>query len=371
MKVPFVDLGVQHRQIKKEINQAINRVIKRGDFILGEELEKFEKEFAQFSNSSYAVGVSSGTDALFLALMSLGIGKGDEVIVPAFTYIATALAVSYSQAKPVFVDIEEDTYNIDVRKIEKAITKFTKAIIPVHLFGQPANMPEILKIAKKYNLKVIEDAAQAHGASIQMKEGDWQTIGSIGDIACFSFYPSKNLGALGDAGIITTNNKETYDKLFKLRNYGRVSKYEHSIIGYNCRLDTLQAAILRVKLKRLKIYNKMRQKAAKVYNRLLTGIDVVTPYKSPLVRHVYHVYAIRTVNRDRLLAQFKKDGIGTIIHYPTPLHLQKAYGNLGFKQGTFPVAEKISGEILSLPMYPHLNSRQINYVVKSIKKAIG
>lgn len=371
MRVSFLDLMLQHKKIKKEINQAINKVIERSDFILGKEVKLFEEEFAKFCNCRYAIGVSSGTDALFLAVTSLGLGKGDEVIVPAFTYIATALAVSYTQAKPVFVDIEEDTYNIDATKIKQAISKRTKAIIPVHLYGQPANMPAILKIAKEYNLKVIEDAAQAHGATIRMSENEWKKAGSIGDIGCFSFYPTKNLGALGDGGIIVTNNEEIYKKLLMLRDYGRISRYEHVIIGYNARLDTLQAAILRIKLRKLDAWNNLRQEAASVYNNLFKDVsEVITPYVSPFAKHIYHVYAIRTKKRDELCQKLKSDGIGVLIHYPIPLHLQKVYRNLGYQRGDFPVAEKIACQILSLPVYPFINKTQIKFVADSIKEIL-
>ena len=372
MKIPFCDLHAQHKEIRKEINQAIDKVIKRGDFILGEEVRLFEEEFARYCNSQFAVGVSSGTDALFLALASLGLAEADEVIVPAFTYIATSLAVSYTGAKPVFVDISGDTYNIDAGKIKKAITENTKAIIPVHLYGQPANMPEILKLAKVYNLKVIEDAAQAHGAGYKLKiklgKLKIKKVGSIGDIGCFSFYPSKNLGALGDAGMVVTNNKEIYEKLLKLRDYGRSSKYEHILIGYNARLDTLQAAILRIKLKRINKWNQMRAQAAGIYDELLGDIKgLITPYLSPGLEHVYHVYAIRVDSRDELSQKLKGKGISTIIHYPIPLHLQPAYKKFGYKKGDFPVAEKVAKQILSLPMYPHLKEKQIRYIVNSIK----
>ncbi len=372
MKIPFADLGAQHQEINKELEQALKRVIKRNDFILGKDVEFFEKEFAQFCNVRYAVGVSSGTAALFLALKSLGIGKDDEIIVPDFTFIATALAVSYTGAKPVFVDIEEDTYNIDAAKIKKSITKNTKAIIPVHLYGQPANMPKILKIAKEYNLGVIEDAAQAHGARIKMANGKWQMAGSIGDIGCFSFYPSKNLGALGDGGMVVTNNAEIYQKLLMLRDYGRTSKYKHSMIGYNSRLDTLQAAILRVKLKKLKKWNRMRQKAARVYNKFLKDVNgVITPYAAPFLEHVYHVYAIRTKRRDEVFQRLKEKGIGVIIHYPIPLHLQKVYKELGYQKQDFPVAEKVAKEIISLPMFPHIKTSQIKFTADTLKKILN
>ncbi|MCU0652508.1 MAG: DegT/DnrJ/EryC1/StrS family aminotransferase [Candidatus Omnitrophica bacterium] len=367
MTLPFCDLSAQYKEIKKEIDRAIGGVIKRGDFILGEDEKLFEEEFAEFCHTRYAVGVSSGTAALFLAVMSLDIGCGDEVIVPDFTYIATALAVSYTGAKPVFVDIDEKTYNIDTNKLEQVITKNTKAIIPVHLYGQPANMAKIMKIAKKYNLKVIEDAAQAHGATVKMEGNKKQAVGSIGDIGCFSFYPTKNLGAMGDGGMVVTNDTKIYQKLLMLRDYGRVSKYEHAIVGYNSRLDTLQAAILREKLKRLNTWNKSRQDAAGIYNKYFKGVDVITPCVADFSGHVYHVYAIRTKRRDEVCEAFKKRGIGVIIHYPIPLHLQKAYSELGYKSGDFPVSERISEEIISLPMYPHIKKQQIKIVVDVLK----
>lgn len=372
MKIPFADLGAQHKELKKEIAEAVNRVIRRGDFILGKDVQLFEEEFAKFCHVKYAVGVSSGTAALFLALISLGIGEGDEVIVPGFTFIATALAVSYTGATPVFVDIEEDSYNIDAEKIKKALTKNTKAIIPVHLYGQPADLPEIAKVAKEYNLKVIEDAAQAHGASIKMAGGRWQAAGSVGDMGCFSFYPSKNLGAMGDSGMITTNSREIYKKLLMLRDCGRVSKYEHKIVGYNSRLDTLQAAILRVKLKKLDTWNNMRMEAANIYNESLKDVRAVTtPYRADSLKHIFHVYAIRVKRRNNLLRALQDRGICAIIHYPIPLHMQKAYRYLGYKKGDFPVAEKISQEIISLPMYPHLKKSQILYVTDTIRKVLG
>jgi len=370
--IHFSDLSLQHKVIKKQMNLAIDKVIQRNDYILGEDIQAFEKEFAQFCSTQYAVGVSSGTAALFLACESLGIGVNDEVIVPAFTYIATALAVSYTGAKPVFVDIDEKTYNIDVNKIEKAITRNTKAIIPVHLYGQPANMPEILRIAQKHNIKVIEDTAQAHGATLKMYDGKWHVVGGIGDIGAFSFYPSKNLGALGDGGMLTTNNEDLYKKFLMLRDYGRVSKYEHSMIGYNSRLDTLQAAVLRLKLKKLNSWNEMRREAADTYNKLLKDVSgVITPHVAESVKHVYHVYAIRSLKREAIFNHLKENAVGVVIHYPIPLHLQKAYASLGYKKGDFPVAEKVSQEIISLPMYPYMKEKDIKFVVKLIKEAIN
>jgi len=370
VRIPFIDLGAQHKEIKKELDRVIKKVMERNDFILGEDVRLFEKEFAGYCGSRFAVGVSSGTAALFLALKSLGVGANDEVIVPDFTFIATALAVSYTGAKPVFVDIEEDTYNIDTEKIKKVITKNTKVIIPVHLFGQPANMPEILKLAKEYNLKVIEDACQAHGATIKMPDGDWKKAGSLADAGCFSFYPSKNLGGFGDGGMITTDNEEIYQLLAKLRDCGRASKYEHDVIGYNSRLDTLQAAILRVKLRKLDEWNNMRQGAASLYDKLLKEADIMTPYVSAFAKHVYHAYAVRSKKRDQIIQKLKDDDVGAAIYYHIPLHLQKAYAHLGYKSGDFPISEKISQEIVSLPIYPHLKKEQIGFVVKAIKEVL-
>ncbi len=371
MNIPFSDLNAQHKEIRKEISKAITGVIERGDFILGQDVALFEKAFAQFCGVNYAVGVSSGTSALFLALRALGVGPNDEVIVPAFTYIATASAVSYTGAKPVFVDIEEDTYNIDVSKIKKAITKNTKVIMPVHLYGQPADMPKILELARQYELKIVEDAAQAHGAKIKMPSGAWKPVGSIGDAGCFSFYPSKNLGGLGDGGLVAANHKEIFDSVFMLRNCGRKSKYDHVVVGYNARLDTLQAAVLREKLKKLTPWNRMRQNAAKIYNKYLGDINgVIIPYAAPDVQHVYHVYAIRVKNREKVYQALKSKGVGVIIHYPIPVHLQKAYENLGYKKGDCPVSEKIAQEIISLPMFPHLKESQIKYIANILRKAL-
>jgi dTDP-4-amino-4,6-dideoxygalactose transaminase len=371
MKVPFSDLGLAHKEIRVELAQAINKVMERGDFILGLDVHLFEKEFAYFCHRRYAVGVSSGTAALFLALVGLGIKRGDEVIIPDFTYIATAMAVSYTGAKPVFADIEEDTYNMDTSKIRRAITKKTKAIIPVHLYGQPADMSVVLKIAKKHNLKVIEDAAQAHGASFRAADGKWVKAGAASDIACFSFYPSKNLGGMGDGGVMVTDREELYRNLLVLRDCGRISKYEHPVIGYNSRLDTLQAALLRVKLRRLNRWNESRRRNALLYNKYFKDVPgVITPVASKNRKHIYHVYAIRVKMRERVFQRLKEKGIGALVHYPIPCHLQKAYKGLGYKQGDFPVSEKVSQEIISLPMFPHLKETQIKFVVNTIKGAL-
>jgi len=368
MKIPFLDLNPQYEEIKKDFNIVLREITQRCDFILGKEVTFFQQEFAKYCQRKFAVGVNSGTDALFIGLLSLGIGPGDEVIVPAFTYIATALAVSFTGAKPVFVDIDEDTYNIDVNKIKKAITQKTKAIIPVHLYGHPANMRPILDIAKEYNLKIIEDAAQAHGAKYKSARNKWQIVGSLGDIGCFSFYPTKNLGAFGDGGMVVTDEEGTYKKLLMLRDYGRKSRYEHVTLGYNSRLDTLQAAILRLKLKHLDRWNALRRKNAKIYLNELKDIKgIIVPYEADYAQHVYHVYAIRVKNRAMVVNKLSKKGISVLIHYPIPLHLQKVYKDLGYHEGDFSVAEKVAQEIISLPMYPHLKETQIKFITNILK----
>jgi dTDP-4-amino-4,6-dideoxygalactose transaminase len=371
VNIPFSDLGIIHKKLKAPITKALARVIARGDFILGEDVRLFEQEFSSFCNARYGIGVSSGTAALFLSLVSLGIGAGDEVIVPDFTFIATALAVTYTGAKPVFVDIDDATYNIDVQKIKLSLTRKTKAIIPVHLYGQPAAMRQIMQLAGEYNLKVVEDAAQAHGALCRISGNERRPVGAIGDIGCFSFYPSKNLGAFGDGGMLVTNDEALYRSLLVLRDCGRVSKYEHAVLGYNSRLDTLQAALLREKLKYLNSWNKSRQEAAARYDAGLKDIPgVVIPHAADKTAHVYHVYAIRVKNRDSLVKKLQEKGISVIVHYPIPLHMQKVYASLGYKKGDFPVAEKVSQEIISLPLYPFIKVSQIKYVVQEIRAAV-
>jgi dTDP-4-amino-4,6-dideoxygalactose transaminase len=382
MKVAFANLGFEYLRNEHKIKKALDNIMNRGDFILGKEEVAFEKEFAQYCGLKYAVGVNSGTDALFLSLLSLGIKKGDEVIVPAFTFIATAMAVSYTGAKPIFVDIDERTYNIDIKKIEKVISKRSKAIIPVHLYGHAVNMEPLLKIARRYNLKVIEDCAQAHGAVYKIKSpclvGRQEKskikevrVGTLGNIGCFSFYPTKNLGACGDGGIIVTNNKTTYETLLKLRDYGRKGRYEHIILGFNSRLDTIQASILRIKLKNLDRNNDLRRQKASYYNKLLSNIPtVILPQEQPYAKHVYHLYVVRVKNRSKSMAQLSKKGIRTLIHYPIPLPLQKVYKNLNYKEGQFPVAEKVAREILSLPFYPDISFKEIKYVADSLKEIL-
>jgi len=367
MKVPFIDFSEQYNEVKDEIDVGLKAVFQKGNFILGQEEKDFEDDFAKYCGAKYGIGVNSGTDALYLALMALGVGPGDEVILPTFTFIATALCVSYTGAKPVFVDIDDDAYNIDPQKIEEAITPNTKVIIPVHLYGQPVDMEEILAISKKHNIKVMEDSAQAHGSSYHGKR-----IGSLGDVGCFSFYPTKSLGAFGDGGIVITSNKEIYEKIIMLRDYGRKDRYNHSIKGFNSRLDTVQAVILAAKLKRLDEWNKMRSEKGAYYCKALSEIEgVVAPRIKDNRTHVFQTFAIRTPNRDAVLEGLQKKDIGVLIHYPIPLHMQEAYADLGYKQGDFPVSEKLGTEVLSLPMFPHITKEQIDYVCSSLKEMVN
>jgi dTDP-4-amino-4,6-dideoxygalactose transaminase len=363
MKVPFLDLKAQYESIKNEIDDAIQQVIDSCAFAGGPFVEKFEKEFAQFCGSKYAVGVGSGTEALWLSLMALGIGPGDEVITVPNTFIATAEAISLCGATPVFVDIDEETYNMDVFQLEHAIANNTKAIIPVHLFGQMADMDPIMEIAKKYGLYVVEDACQAHGAEYRAKKA-----GTIGDTGCFSFYPGKNLGAYGDAGALITDNPELAAKTQKLRDHGQSKKYYHDVIGWNSRMDGLQGAVLSIKLKHLACWNEARRNKAMLYNALLAETDnAITPVEKEYAKHVFHIYAVRIKNRDELIAKLVKKDIYAGIHYPVPVHLQAAYHNLSKNNGALPKAEKCAGEFISLPMYPELSIEQIACVAKEIK----
>jgi len=362
MQIPFVDLKAQYNLIKDEIDEVIHRVIDKTSFIMGEEVRRFEEEFALFCKAKYAVGVANGTEALMLALKACGLAIGDEVITVPNTFIATTEAITMIGAKIVFVDVDPDTYNIDPGKIEEKITAKTKAIIPVHLYGQPADMDPINQIARKYNLKIVEDAAQAHGAEYKGRR-----IGTLGDIACFSFYPGKNLGAYGDAGAVVTNNEELAQKVAMLRNHGRTKKYLHQIEGFNSRLDALQAAILRVKLRHLEDWNKERREKAKLYNQLLEPFPkIITPKMLDSTVPVYHLYVVRIKNRDRLQNILKTKGISTGIHYPLPLHLQPAYSYLGYKEGEIPMTERVSKEILSLPMYAELKEEDITYICEAM-----
>ena len=367
MNVDVFSLKKQYENIKDEIKMPMEKVMSSGGFIMGEDVKLFEQEFADYCGVKHGVGVNSGTDALFLASLACGIGKGDEVIVMPYTYIATTLAISMTGARPVFVDIDEKTYNIDVSKIKKAITKKTKAILPVHLYGHPVDIDHLMEIAKKHDLKVIEDCAQAHGALYKNKK-----IGSFGDAACFSFYPTKNLGAFGDGGMVVTDSEEIKERVLLLRDYGRKGRYEHVEKGYNSRLDTLQAAILRVKLKYLDKWDENRRKNAHLYTKLFkeNNIDLVLPYEADYAKHVYHLYPVRVKNRKEVMEKLAEKGIRTLIHYPIPIHLQEAYKDLGHKKGDFPVSEKCCEEILSLPMYPELSEEEIKYVVASFKEIL-
>ena len=365
MKVGFIDFSDQYELVKDEIDTGLKSVFQKGDFVLGEEAEAFESQFSKYCQAQYGVGVNSGTDALYLALSALNIGPGDEVIVPTFTFIATALCVSYTGATPVFVDIEEQTYNIDPAKFKAAITKRTKAIIPVHIYGQSADMKEIQDICKKYNIKIVEDACQAHGSTYGGKKA-----GALGDLACFSFYPTKSLGAFGDAGMIVTNDKKIFEDLRMLRDYGRQGRYQHKIKGYNSRLDTIQAVVLSAKLKYLDEWNKLRQQNAQYYGQLLNKIPgIMTPKIKDNRTHVFQTYAVRMPHRDKVCKKMQENGIEVIIHYPVPLHLQEAYADLNHKKGDFPISEKICDEILSLPMYPHMRREQIERVCTVLKES--
>ena len=362
MTIPLVDLKAQYAAIKPEIDAAMQRVVNNTSFILDKEVSQFENDFAAFCRAKHCVGTDSGTAALHLALLVLGVKPGDEVVTTTHTFIATAEVISLIGAKPVLVDIDPRTYNIDPNQIEAAITPRTRAIIPVHLYGQPAEMDAILDIARRHNLRVIEDAAQAHGAEYRGKRA-----GTMGDVACFSFYPGKNLGAYGDAGALVTNDAALADHARMLRDHGRTEKYAHKLTGYGYRLDALQAAILGAKLPHLDAWNARRREIADYYTELLTNTDVVTPYVPPHIKPIYHIYCIRAKNRDALQKHLKARGIDTGIHYPIPLHLQPVYENLGYKAGDFPHAEKAASEVLSLPMYPELTNEQALQIVDAVK----
>lgn len=359
--VPFVDLKAQYRSIKDEVNAAILGVIERCEFTLGSEVAAFEKEFAAYCQVEHGIGVNTGTSALHLALLAAGVGPGDEVITVPFTFVATVSAIDYTGAKPVFVDIDPKTFTMDVNAIEAAITDKTKAIIPVHLYGQTADMDPILEIARKRGLVVIEDACQAHGAEYKGRRA-----GSMGHMGCFSFYPGKNLGAYGEGGMVVTNSPDFTRTIRMLRDWGAEKKYQHVLKGYNFRLEGIQGAVLRVKLKYLEAWTEARRAAAARYDQWFAGSSVSTPCVRPDARHVYHLYAIRTQHRqawqDTLLAQ----GIQTGIHYPTPVHLLPAFADLGYEAGQFPHAEAAAREVLSLPMFPELTAAQGEQVAQAV-----
>ncbi len=363
MTIPLVDLKAQYLSIKDEMDAAIQRVVDSTSFIMGPEVRAFEEEFARFCGVQHVVGVDSGTAALHLAFLICDIGPGDEVITTPHTFIATIGTLGRVGARPVFVDIDPQTYNIDPARIEAAITARTRAIMPVHLYGQPAEMDPIWEIADRHGLKVIEDAAQAHGAEYKGRRA-----GSMGHVAIFSFYPGKNLGAYGDAGAVVTDDREIAEKVRMLRDHGRRDKYEHLLQGFNYRIDTLQAAILRAKLAHLEEWNEARRRHAATYRELLSGLDLVLPYEPEHVRAVYHLFVVRLQERDALREHLQARGISTGIHYPIPLHLQPAYRHLGYKEGDFPITEECARQVLSLPMYPELARTQMEEVARAIKK---
>jgi len=367
MKVPYLDLKAQYESIRGEVGDAIQQVLDRTAFAGGPFVAQFEKEFASFCGCSHAVGVGSGTEALWLSLLGLGIGPGDEVITVPNTFIATAEAISFCGARPIFVDVGEATWTMDPQRLEAAITPRTKAVIPVHLFGQTADMDPILEIARARGLSVIEDACQAHGAEYKGKPA-----GSMGDAGCFSFYPGKNLGAYGEAGAVVTSNEGLDRKIRMLRDHGQAKKYYHSLIGWNARMDGIQGAVLSVKLKHLPAWNEGRRRNAAIYDELLKGVKgVTTPKQAGYSKHVYHIYAIRVADRDRLIASLAEKDIQCGIHYPIPVHLLDAYKSLNLGTGSFPVAEKSAAEFVSLPMFPELSGEQIEWVVGEIRRNLG
>jgi dTDP-4-amino-4,6-dideoxygalactose transaminase len=362
--IPMLDLKAQHEPIKEEIKAEVKDILDSGRFILGNNVSSFEEEVASYSNAGGAVGLASGTDALHLALRALDIKKGDEVITTPFTFIATAEAIAYVGATPVFSDIDRESLNIGPSQIEEKITNRTKAIIVVHLFGQPADMDEIMAIAGKHNLKVIEDSAQAFGAKYK-----GIPVGSIGDAGCFSFYPSKNLGAYGDGGMMTTNNAEVYEKVRLLRNHGTVGPYEHGFIGYNSRLDEIQAAILRIKLRHIDTYNENRRQIASIYTSILAHA-VKCPKELQDRSHVYHQYTIRTSKRVQISKALQDNNIASVVYYPVPLHFQEAFNYLGYKAGDFPESESAAENVLSLPIYPELEPEKAKMIAEIILSAL-
>ena len=364
MKVPFLALPAQHQCLKSEILSLVSDSLDTAGFIGGPQVENFEKEFAEFCEVPFCIGVSSGTDALRFALLAAGIGPGDEVITVPNTFIATIEAISQVGAVPVFVDIDSKTYNIDTVKIQEKVTARTKALLPVHLYGQPADMDPVTDIAKKYKLKIIEDACQAHGARYKGKRA-----GTMGDAGCFSFYPGKNLGACGEGGAVVTQDENIAKTVRMLRDHGQVKKYYHEIEGYNGRLDAIQAGILRIKLKKLQEWNSLRRQAAAWYSQLLSGVPQVRiPKQAEYARSVYHLYVILAEDRDKLMKFLLAKGIATGMHYPLPLHLQHAYRHLGHSKGDFPVCEEVATKLLSLPMFPEITHEQVEYVTENIKE---
>lgn len=358
--ISFIDLKREHAEIGRETARAIERVLRSGWLILGEQTNKFEEEYSRYVGTRYGVGVNSGSDALYLAVKMMGISIGDEVITVSHTMVSTVDAIVRNGARPVFVDIEPDTYTMDPSKLEAKITSKTKAILPVHLYGHPADMDSIMEIAQKHDLQVIEDACQSHGTEYKGKK-----VGSIGHAGCFSFYPTKNLGAYGDAGMVLVNEKEMVEKLTKARNYGQSTRYHHDFIGINSRLDEVQAAVLRVKLRHLDKWNERRRKIAKLYDELLEDTQTATPTERKHARHIYHLYVVRHKKRNKLQQYLQENKVQTLIHYPVPVHKQKAYVDLGYRS-RLPVSEKICEEILSLPVHPWLKQEEAEQVARNV-----
>ncbi|MEE8638430.1 MAG: DegT/DnrJ/EryC1/StrS family aminotransferase [Candidatus Margulisiibacteriota bacterium] len=364
MAVPFFNITRQNQRVKKELDAAIAEVVKSGRYILGDNVSSLEREIADYCGVKYAVGVASGTDALHLALKACGVKPGDEVITSPFSFVATAEAIAYCGATPVFVDLEPKTFNLDASKIEESITKKTKAILPVHLYGQACKMDKIMEAAKKNKLAVIEDCAQAIGA-----EFDGKKVGSFGDTGCFSFFPTKNLGCFGDGGMVTTNDEKAYEELLALRNHGSRKSYHYDMIGHNSRLDALQAAILHVKLPLLENFSRARRKNSKLYRKIIKEIDQISlPFELPKGKHVFNQYTIRVKERDKLFEFLKAKGIGVMVYYPLSLHLQKAFAFLGHKPGDFPESESAQNEVLSLPVFPELQESEIEAVCVALKE---
>ena len=365
--IPLVDLKAQYQSIKSEIDEAIQEVLDNAWFILGPRTADFEKLFAEYTNTKYAIGVSTGTSALHLALLTTGIGPGDEVITTPFTFVATVASIMYAGAKPVLVDIDPTTYNIDPSKIEAAITPRTRAIMPVHLYGHCADMDPILDIARRHKLLVIEDAAQAHGAEYKGRRA-----GSMGDIACFSFYPGKNLGAYGEGGAVVTNNPEYDKKVRMLRDWGMEHKNQHDLLGFNARMHGIQGAVLKVKMKYIESWTEARRTNARKYMELLKDVvGIAIPVEADYARHVFHCFVVRVRNRDEVHRRLVESGIGAGIHYPLPVHLQKGYAELGYRTGAFPIAEEYAKEVITLPLFPEMTGEQINEVVETLKGSVA
>jgi dTDP-4-amino-4,6-dideoxygalactose transaminase len=361
--IPLVDLRAQYLSIKSDVDAAFLRVMETGQFVLGEEVEAFEREFAAYSGAADGIAVNSGTSALQLALMAAGVGANDEVITVPFTFVATVAAIGYIGARAIFVDIDPATFTMDVTQLERAITSRTKAIVPVHLYGQPADMDPILEIAKRHGLVVIEDACQAHGAAYKQRP-----VGSLGDAACFSFYPGKNLGAYGEGGMVVTSNPTIARGVRMLRDWGQERKYHHVLKGFNFRMDGIHGAILRVKLRQLESWTRARRAHAADYQRLLVDSGVEVPVAAPYARHVYHVFAVRTTDRAALQRTLQAHGVASGIHYPVPVHLQPAYADLGYVLGDFPESERAANQVLSLPMYPELSHTQLEVVSATVRQ---